>query len=315
MATTRRRKAGINGFIRSAALEFSGYGITVNGVEPGNILTEAIQEHRGAAFIKNMEDAIPLGRLGSPRDVANAFLFLASDDASYITGTTIVVDGGQLAARRRRFPDPAAMMLGFGEGFFLRQATAADHDALVAVCLKTGDAGKDATAREDDPRLLGLIYAIPYQVLEPELAFVIDGPDGVSGYVLGARDTQAFNARLADNWYPRLQAELADPGPDTTSWRGSDWARHQIHHPDFSIPDALAAYPSHGHIDLLPEARGKGIGRRALGFWSESSRFRRIDWSLSRRPPAQHRGSTLLCGAWLRTLSDRPEPGEFHFHG
>jgi 3-oxoacyl-[acyl-carrier protein] reductase len=89
-------KAGINGFIRSAALEFSGYGITVNGVEPGNILTEAIQMHRGAAFIKNMEDAIPLGRLGSPRDVANAFLFLASDDASYITGTTIIVDGGQL---------------------------------------------------------------------------------------------------------------------------------------------------------------------------------------------------------------------------
>ncbi len=89
-------KAGINGFIRAAALEFSGYDITVNGVEPGNILTEAIQEQRGAAFIANMENAIPLGRLGSPRDVANAFLFLASDDASYITGTTIVVDGGQL---------------------------------------------------------------------------------------------------------------------------------------------------------------------------------------------------------------------------
>lgn len=89
-------KAGINGFIRAAALEFAGYGITVNGVEPGNILTEAIQEHRGPAFIKNMEDAIPLGRLGNPRDVANAFLFLASDDAAYITGTTIVVDGGQL---------------------------------------------------------------------------------------------------------------------------------------------------------------------------------------------------------------------------
>ncbi len=89
-------KAGINGFIRSAALEFSGYGITVNGVEPGNIMTEAIQLHRGPAFIKGMQDSIPLGRLGSPRDVANAFLFLASDDASYITGATIVVDGGQL---------------------------------------------------------------------------------------------------------------------------------------------------------------------------------------------------------------------------
>jgi 3-oxoacyl-[acyl-carrier protein] reductase len=89
-------KGGINGFIRSAALEFSGYGITVNGVEPGNIMTEAIREQRGPEFIKSMEDAIPLGRLGSPRDVANAFLFLASDDAEYITGTTIVVDGGQL---------------------------------------------------------------------------------------------------------------------------------------------------------------------------------------------------------------------------
>ena len=89
-------KAGINGFIRSAALEFSSYGITVNGVEPGNILTEAITEHRGAEFIRNMEDSIPLGRLGKPRDIANAFLFLASDEADYITGTTIVVDGGQL---------------------------------------------------------------------------------------------------------------------------------------------------------------------------------------------------------------------------
>ena len=88
-------KAGINGFIKSAALEFSGYGITVNGVEPGNILTDGMQMHRSAAFIKSMEVAVPLGRLGTPRDIANCALFLASDDASYITGTTIVVDGGQ----------------------------------------------------------------------------------------------------------------------------------------------------------------------------------------------------------------------------
>lgn len=89
-------KAGINGFIRAAALEFSEYGITVNGVEPGNILTEAIQIHRSAEYVASMEAAIPLGRLGTPRDVANAFLYLASDEASYVTGTTIVVDGGQL---------------------------------------------------------------------------------------------------------------------------------------------------------------------------------------------------------------------------
>ena len=89
-------KAAINGFIRAAALEFAPYGITVNGIEPGNILTEGMKAHRSEAFIQQMASSVPLGRLGTPEDVANAFLFLASDEAAYITGTTIVVDGGQL---------------------------------------------------------------------------------------------------------------------------------------------------------------------------------------------------------------------------
>lgn len=89
-------KAGINGFIRTAALEFSHYGITVNGVEPGNILTEGMKAHRSQGYIDDMAASIPLGRLGTPEDVANAYLFLASDEASFVTGTTIVVDGGQL---------------------------------------------------------------------------------------------------------------------------------------------------------------------------------------------------------------------------
>jgi 3-oxoacyl-[acyl-carrier protein] reductase len=88
-------KGGINGFIKAAAIEFAPWNITVNGVEPGNILTEGMRTHRSEAFIQSMADMIPLGRLGTPRDVANAFLFLASDDADYITGTTIIVDGGQ----------------------------------------------------------------------------------------------------------------------------------------------------------------------------------------------------------------------------
>ncbi|MCX5513333.1 3-oxoacyl-[acyl-carrier-protein] reductase [Kaistia algarum] len=89
-------KAGINGFIRSAAIEFAGYGITVNGVEPGNILTDGMKAHRSADFIRQMEEAVPLGRLGTPEDIAGAVYFLASDDAAYISGTTIVIDGGQI---------------------------------------------------------------------------------------------------------------------------------------------------------------------------------------------------------------------------
>ena len=64
---------------------------------------EAIVEHRSQAFIRNMEEAVPLGRLGSPRDIANAVLFLASDEASYITGTTIIVDGGQTLPEGKDF--------------------------------------------------------------------------------------------------------------------------------------------------------------------------------------------------------------------
>ena len=86
---------------QSAALEFSAYDITVNGVEPGNILTESIEKQRSEAFVRGMVDSIPLGRLGTPRDVAQATLFLASDEAAYITGTTIVVDGGQTCPRAR----------------------------------------------------------------------------------------------------------------------------------------------------------------------------------------------------------------------
>jgi 3-oxoacyl-[acyl-carrier protein] reductase len=89
-------KAGIVGFIRAAALEAAPYGITVNGVEPGNIMTEGIRQHRSPEFIRTMEAAVPLGRLGTPRDVGHACAFLASDEAAYITGTTIVIDGGQI---------------------------------------------------------------------------------------------------------------------------------------------------------------------------------------------------------------------------
>ena len=96
-------KAGINGFIKAAALEFSGYGITVNGIEPGNILTDNVMALRSADYIKSMEDSIPLGRLGTPRDVANAALFLASDEASYITGTAIIIDGGQTLPEGKDF--------------------------------------------------------------------------------------------------------------------------------------------------------------------------------------------------------------------
>ncbi|WP_274627407.1 GNAT family N-acetyltransferase [Arvimicrobium flavum] len=164
------------------------------------------------------------------------------------------------------------MILDLGDGFFLRRASVQDHAAFCRICLRTGDAGRDATGREDVPDLMGMIYAVPYQVFEPDFAHAIDGPQGVAGYLLGAPDTQSFNARLAAEWYPKLQKRVADPGPDASKWTGSDWARRWIHHPDLTVPAALAAYPSHGHIDLLPEAQGKGIGRKCMAFLEQRLR-------------------------------------------
>jgi 3-oxoacyl-[acyl-carrier protein] reductase len=87
-------KSGMNGLIRTAALEFARENITVNGVEPGYILTPAMAALGSEAEIAEMAKCIPLGKLGAPLDIANTMLFLASDEAAYITGQTIVVDGG-----------------------------------------------------------------------------------------------------------------------------------------------------------------------------------------------------------------------------
>jgi len=88
-------KAGQLGFVRTAAIELAPHKITVNAVLPGNIMTEGV-EGLGAEYIARMTAAIPQRRLGTVEDIAYAALFLASDEAGFITGQTIVVDGGQV---------------------------------------------------------------------------------------------------------------------------------------------------------------------------------------------------------------------------
>ena len=87
-------KSGLNGFIRAAALELAPDGIRVNGVEPGMIETPASSNLGDDAHQARLIAHIPLGRLGRPEEVASTMLFLASDAAAYVTGQTIVVDGG-----------------------------------------------------------------------------------------------------------------------------------------------------------------------------------------------------------------------------
>ncbi len=88
-------KAGQLGFLKTAAMELSRYNTTINAVMPGNIYTEGLQD-LGQEYLDTMAASIPLKRLGSVEDIGNAALFFASDEAAYITGQQIVVDGGQI---------------------------------------------------------------------------------------------------------------------------------------------------------------------------------------------------------------------------
>jgi 3-oxoacyl-[acyl-carrier protein] reductase len=87
-------KAGMLGFMRTAAIELADNGVTVNAVLPGNVLTESLDD-LGEDYIEQMTASIPLGELGVPADIGHAMAFLASERAGYITGQSLVVDGGQ----------------------------------------------------------------------------------------------------------------------------------------------------------------------------------------------------------------------------
>jgi 3-oxoacyl-[acyl-carrier protein] reductase len=88
-------KAAQLGFMRTAAIELAPHRITVNAVLPGNILTEGLAD-LGDDYLSGMARAIPAGALGTPEDIGYAVAFLASDEAGYITGQAITVDGGQV---------------------------------------------------------------------------------------------------------------------------------------------------------------------------------------------------------------------------
>jgi 3-oxoacyl-[acyl-carrier protein] reductase len=100
-------KAGMLNFTRSHALEVGQFGVRVNGVAPGSILTEGTKtlfyNEEAKRLSESLISHIPLGKPGETRDIANAVLYLASDDASYVTGHVLVVDGGWTAGFAREW--------------------------------------------------------------------------------------------------------------------------------------------------------------------------------------------------------------------
>jgi GNAT superfamily N-acetyltransferase len=146
--------------------------------------------------------------------------------------------------------------------FAIRPYHPSDLGALYRVCLRTGDSGSDATALYRDPELLGHIYVAPYAVFEPDLCFVLALDGAPCAYVLGTRDSTAFEQRCQQDWYPVLRQRYPLPAPQDAC-PDADLIR-RIHRPAAPPNPDLAGYPAHLHIDLLPEAQGQGLGRQLI---------------------------------------------------
>jgi ribosomal protein S18 acetylase RimI-like enzyme len=148
-------------------------------------------------------------------------------------------------------------------GLHIRKASPIDTDALFDICLRTADAGGDATALYSEPHLPGYIWVAPYAVLEPDFAFVLaDAEEAPLGYVVGTPDSHGFANRLEREWWPHVRHKIAGLVPRTPA---DEISLAHIASP-LSEDDEwlLTEYPAHLHINLLPAAQSGGWGRRLI---------------------------------------------------
>ncbi|MFG2044123.1 GNAT family N-acetyltransferase [Dactylosporangium sp. NPDC048998] len=198
----------------------------------------------------------------------------------------------------------------------IRAYRPADRDAVHDICIRTADAGQDASGSYADPGILPQIFAHPYAYLEPDLAFVVDDGGTAVGYVLGTADTATFARRFRDEWlplvaerYPAPEAEPADRGPTP-----DEVMAHLLHRPERMVLPDLAAYPAHLHIDLLPAYQRAGHGRALIDTFVVALRERGV--------PGLHLGM-VTANEPARRFYDRlgfhvidvPDPGPLTYLG
>jgi ribosomal protein S18 acetylase RimI-like enzyme len=152
----------------------------------------------------------------------------------------------------------------------IRPYRAEDLPALAEICLLTGDAGGDARHLYANQDLLPDLFARPYALADPGLAFVVDGGSGAVGYILGTADTAGFVRWFRETWVPRVAHRhplpLGKPGGESRGGPRSDeefWTV-QLHNPEWMLRPELGGYPAHLHIDLLPAYQRRGLGRALM---------------------------------------------------
>jgi GNAT superfamily N-acetyltransferase len=134
-----------------------------------------------------------------------------------------------------------------------------DRAAVYDVCVRTGRASQDARGLYSTDDLVPDIYAGPYLMIEPELAFVLDNGLRAVGYIIGTADTSEFVRAYRERWLPLMrQRYQPPPGPPRTD---EERQLASLFNPERLIRPELAPYPAHLHINLLPGYQGGGFGR------------------------------------------------------
>jgi ribosomal protein S18 acetylase RimI-like enzyme len=182
------------------------------------------------------------------------------------------------------------------EAPFVRRYRDEDAQAVADICVRTADAGRDATGIYQDPAILDHLFAAPYIALDPDLAFVLDDGTGRAvGYVLGTDDTHRFADRFRDEWLPRVAGQHA-PAPAGEPVGPDELMAWLLHNPDRLKVQGLEAYPAHLHIDLLPSHQRQGHGSTLL--------HRLVRELAGRNTPALHVGM-LTSNTAARKFYDR----------
>jgi ribosomal protein S18 acetylase RimI-like enzyme len=159
----------------------------------------------------------------------------------------------------------------------LRPYRPSDAEALREVCLRTAQAGGDATGLYVSDALMPDVFATPYVEFAPELAFVLSASDAagerVQGYILGVADTARFVAWYRAEWVPKLALAYEHVTPPRTR---CELIRHLGFTPERMLIPELARYPAHLHIDILPPFQRRGWGRALMGALVAALRERRV---------------------------------------
>ena len=158
--------------------------------------------------------------------------------------------------------------------FSIRSYSSSDTSAVYEICLKTGNAGQDATDLFSDPLVLGHIYVGPYMEFEPQSVFILEDDQGICGYIMGVLESRTYYQWIHNEWLPKILVDYKKPTGDPYTWDETEKITNLLFQPESQrlFPD----FPAHLHIDLLSRAQGRGQGKLMMDRFIDHLKFNKI---------------------------------------